>query len=1794
MSYSAGTAWLQVVPSFRHMDRQMASEVDRLGQIIDRGLRDSLARSVRGGVGDGLDHVDRDVHRSGDRSGDRFGDAFSTALNRRLRSAMRALPEPEIGVARNAFDQEMKDIRGELGHIRDQHINLEIDDDEALRRIALVRQRMLELERSTDDRRRVVDLRASGADLDAFHALVEEARRSGHEAGGNFGGAFGNEVRQRFARIAATLPDIPVRADESPFDRVLRAIRARMIQLRDFRIGIDGDADAFFRRVAAVEGAMQRLRARNVSIPVNFDLDRAMLELRNFTQRVAPDLGRDGGDRTGGRFATAVHTRIAAAIRALPDIRIDADTGPVDRAIAEIRTELTSVRDLHIRGDLDAGALMARLTALQARLRALSAQDVDIQVRADVAGAMTELAAVAAMSRVVQRELSGITPVAQSAVGRLGAIIAAALSMGTVLVPAAAAAAFAIGGIATAAIAAGAGLGVTVLAFSGVVKGLQALGKYQQDVNKSSKSFLQSQTQIASAIDSVGNAERGLANTRVTVALSNARAAKAVVDAQRGVTDANKAARQAQLDLIDAIKSAQRLDEDRALQLKGNALSQRQANLDIAEARRALDKVLSNKSATEEEREQARITFEQRMLELQQLKVEGGRLAEEQSEAAKKGVAGSKQVVAAQERVNDSVQAIRDAEARVAEARAAQAEQARQGAEQIVAAQQAVIAAQRQAQTAYVNAGVAGGEALDNLNDAFKLLSPEAQRFTKYVFSMRDAALALRGAAEKGMLPGVQQALRDIQPYLAGLTSFVFKVAEGLGNIAVEAVGAFRNPVWRQFFQFIDDTAVPALSGMFRFTETVSRGLASLIIALSAFNPQLGRGLLSWAEGFATWARTLSTSTGFQRFLKYVQDNGPAVVHLLGDMGTFIARFVIAAAPIGAIVVRVFEGLFRVINAIPLPVLSALIGLIALWSIALLANAAATRVLTQQHGLSAAATALWSRVVSSTTPVTVAYTTAVSAAAVGTGRLTSAMAIGSGVAAAAKTVFQGLWSFLGGPFGLAIVAATIGLSLLFSHTRSQTQANEGLRASLLGLAEAYAKAGDASAENVQSMVRQNKELRNLILNARGVSVDVADIASAINGEAEARDRVLGTYDAQISRMQLLADEYDSANALGAEEAALLEILNEAGVKNRDELGDMIKARKEERASIAGAIDQRIKEKQAADLLAEAQRGLRATVLAFRDAVTAANPSADMFGKAIDLVGGLSADTASKAKALAEITEKVGQSNLSAGDKADLFNKALKGIGSTAQSSGPTFDALAGVFNSIGDSALTARDKSDLLTQAIDQMYGAAIKQTEATETLARTQLDLSARLADNGFGFDLTAKKAKGHTQEVISNRDALEAALQALRAKYVQDIANGLSEDQAREAHRKSTEALLNQIPVTERNSKAVQDLVRDYGSIPPVKKTDVSTPGLNEAIFALIEAHAINEGLAAKPPWDKGKINAEIATLKAAIFGGYAGDPRAFKAEGGPIEGYSPHRSADNIAIWATADEYMHPVDTVRYYGVSGMDAIRQRRVPREVIQGYAAGGLISRFGAGLDTSKLSVNLPVQFTVPNVADWWKKYDDEVQAYYASVGAGSTDFGAGPGFPPWPAHTPGNGGGYFDSGVWRSIVALIKSTGPVSGSFGNAYRPGDPLWHGMGRAVDWMGYNQDALASWLAGHRPLELIHRTGKRDYAYTRGVDKGSFNNALMEAHRNHVHIAMDDGGYLQPGWNPPIWNGTGQVEPVLNPTQWHTMQRMSDLQAQNAGVIPRQYHFQFASTTLTPGKLRALQDRDDALARRGRAR
>jgi hypothetical protein len=405
-----------------------------------------------------------------------------------------------------------------------------------------------------------------------------------------------------------------------------------------------------------------------------------------------------------------------------------------------------------------------------------------------------------------------------------------------------------------------------------------------------------------------------------------------------------------------------------------------------------------------------------------------------------------------------------------------------------------------------------------------------------------------------------------------------------------------------------------------------------------------------------------------------------------------------------------------------------------------------------------------------------------------------------------------------------------------------------------------------------------------------------------------------------------------------------------------------------------------------------------------------------------------------------------------------------------------------VLDSFGVGAGNAARLVDGLRKATTGLYGAQELGIDANEAYEASWDSLSEAVKKNKGSLDV-------HSAAGRANRDALQALLATSREMYFADINAGVAIDEARKKHEKRTGAIEREAGKLGLNRKATQDLIGTYGRIPAKKETDLVLAGMNRVVKALEELYIYQRALAEGIPVAsvRGLLSAKSGPQNAGKGGTGGQSGHADGGWTGPGSKYQP-------AGIVHADEFVIKKASRRKIEAQNPGLLAELNATGQV-PGHAAGGLV----APVDTSR---RWPFVTTARGT-------DIPSRAKVAArvVPAFSKD---------WPSSPSAQRG---DSGVWRRVVALIRSTGPLSGSFGNAYRPGDPKWHGSGRAVDWMGYNQDALASFLAARRPLELIHRTRNRDYAYTRGKNKGSFNNALMEAHRNHVHIAMANGGVIR---------------------------------------------------------------------------
>lgn len=408
-----------------------------------------------------------------------------------------------------------------------------------------------------------------------------------------------------------------------------------------------------------------------------------------------------------------------------------------------------------------------------------------------------------------------------------------------------------------------------------------------------------------------------------------------------------------------------------------------------------------------------------------------------------------------------------------------------------------------------------------------------------------------------------------------------------------------------------------------------------------------------------------------------------------------------------------------------------------------------------------------------------------------------------------------------------------------------------------------------------------------------------------------------------------------------------------------------------------------------------------------------------------------------------------------------------------------------------------KEAAEAVKKAFDALFGNYMSVDEAAIEYQKTLTSTNKELKEGSRSLSV-------NTEEGQKNRGAILDLIKSIKEQRDANIANGMTVEKADGIYQKQIGTLKKNATNLDFNKTKVGQLIDKYKAIPGKVGTTIETPGMvatrkrvaeYDAKLKLLERDIKSE---IKVHGD-GPANAKLQdllikqrALQSGLTPGAAKQALAKDQERNRLRAYHSGGRTANVGEREPAG-IVHGKETVLSAGLTANIDRKQPGFIDEMLAtgqlpGYATGGRVISAPFPVDASKTKIMTLAQ-ALSVVGPVFSKN--------------------------WPS-SPGAQRG--DSQIWRQVLQLIHS-GPKSGSFGNAYRPGDPKWHGSGRAVDWMGFNQDPLASFLASKRPLELIHRSNSRDYAYTRGVNKGSFNNALMQAHRNHIHIAMQNGGDIK---------------------------------------------------------------------------
>jgi hypothetical protein len=655
------------------------------------------------------------------------------------------------------------------------------------------------------------------------------------------------------------------------------------------------------------------------------NLPKVSVQVEAATAQAEAAVAKLGRNQTATLNVNADTAAAAAAVSRLSrnqsaTVNVDADTGKAEAELARVAQDRTA----NIRVD-DQGSILSSTNRLGALLTAGVALGPAIVPAA--------AAAAAAVGAIGVGALAGVAGIGTLVLGFSGvgdavkALGAAQTSAGRDAAKSAASQVAAAEQIRSAEASLA---NVRANSCDSAVRSARAVADAQQGVRDATREAARS---VQDALGAQATAQRGVEDAARAAAASVRSALQQQVEAHRAVEDATRAAsrsvadalfaqenaeqslaqaqqeaRAAQLSLTQAREDARQSLEDLTLQVEDGALAQRRAVLSVQDAQDNLNQTLANPKATERQRQQAQLSYDEAVQNLDEISVRNDRLAKQKADADKAGINGSKQVQAAtagiataEQRVQDArTQAARAADAttqarvageqsvaqarqRAADADAAVTEAQRAGDERVLVARQALAKAEQ----GVADARIAGDRRIADAQAAV------SQAVASQVTQQRQSAAAI-AQAQAAVATAHRQAAAAAETQSASLT----KVDDAMKALS---------PAGKTFALFLfslrhrfDELKATAQEGLL---PGVQQGIQSLLPLLPTLNRIVGNAALAMGDLFAQAGKAL-TSPFWQDFFNMIANTvGPNLKMfggLLLNLGQGFAGLLMAFQPLNA------------------------------------------------------------------------------------------------------------------------------------------------------------------------------------------------------------------------------------------------------------------------------------------------------------------------------------------------------------------------------------------------------------------------------------------------------------------------------------------------------------------------------------------------------------------------------------------------------------------------------------------------------------------------------------------------------------------------------------------------------------------------------------------------------------------------------------------------------------------------------------------------------------------------------
>lgn len=357
---------------------------------------------------------------------------------------------------------------------------------------------------------------------------------------------------------------------------------------------------------------------------------------------------------------------------------------------------------------------------------------------------------------------------------------------------------------------------------------------------------------IGAALQALNKASEESNSTTARSMRERADAAEAVIDAQRGLSDAIWAEKKAEEAVTEARRQARYALQDLRMEADRNAISEQRAQLSLIEAQRRVQEIQQGfTTATDIDYANALLDVQEAQLNVSDAQRKSIRDSRDLREAERKGVDNANQVIDAQHALANAINAVSDAQRALTRAN----EVAAAGSSSIFSANEKVA-------------------------EAMKNFSPAGRRFVRLLFSMKDSVIALRKAAQTATLPGVGEAVKSLSrafPILMG-------VVKETGPVVADALKEIADARWVDQLGDSIRPNLPVISDLGTTLKSVLNILADLAIAGAPAMRWMSDAMKRWA-GIAEEAVRTGTETGrLQAFFARAVEQAKRLGHIFSNL----------------------------------------------------------------------------------------------------------------------------------------------------------------------------------------------------------------------------------------------------------------------------------------------------------------------------------------------------------------------------------------------------------------------------------------------------------------------------------------------------------------------------------------------------------------------------------------------------------------------------------------------------------------------------------------------------------------------------------------------------------------------------------------------------------------------------------------------------------------------------------------------------------------------------------------------